>query len=533
VLLALLLLLPLTAEARPVLPPEAGAEVGAAFARAKPTWILSAASLSEDGVKASANVDGIPTTIMLGTPDTCAEADRIGPFCATFTPEVTPEARRTLAAAFAPIPATLWKDATTKDPRADDTKPPPPPETRAGLAIAAYLLALLLGLGAGKLKKSGYLLTIVASVTCAALPFVLPVPPLDGVALLLCVVVARGLSAASRPAFALVLAVVASVFALGVVEFASRLMLPAPLDPGRLPPFLLDGAADADLRCQVLAGHVDPARRDPEPSPRARTVLHLGDSMLLANGLGPGLRATDLLERDDPTTLHRNAGVAGTGPDVALVLAPALLARYRPELVVLHVFAGNDLADAGAPLPCCPRGALAVDGAEARPACTPERWTFDPDLALQQLRAPFPVLALPLASARHLSHAIRVAGLSLATRRRPEVDRERTLAVAVTALARVVAASGSRFRIVVVPDRVDLRHASKAGTGRAPPPHIALVSLLAATGSELVDAWPALFEARRARGEAMFMDTIEDDPHFSAEGHAAYARALAESRADR
>jgi len=75
-----------------------------------------------------------------------------------------------------------------------------------------------------------------------------------------------------------------------------------------------------------------------------RRVLHVGDSLVYMTEPG-GKSFPELLSKMEPGTVHVNAGVPGMGPDYYYLLARRWLAKERFDLVVMHLFVGNDLGD--------------------------------------------------------------------------------------------------------------------------------------------------------------------------------------------
>jgi hypothetical protein len=131
------------------------------------------------------------------------------------------------------------------------------------------------------------------------------------------------------------------------------------------------------------------ATRQTRPLPTdSHYVLHLGDSMIAWAPAGTQLAVARLDASD--THAHAQAGIVGTGPDCAL-----LVLRDMPpaDLVVLHLFAFNDLADLDAgyawcdgqslfdydtrpPTLRCPDGPAAALGVTGRVMATPAPWVL-------------------------------------------------------------------------------------------------------------------------------------------------------------
>jgi hypothetical protein len=91
-------------------------------------------------------------------------------------------------------------------------------------------------------------------------------------------------------------------------------------------------------------------------SPRAgvtRRVLHLGDSMAFGFGVPRDQTFTAELERLEPGVQHINAGVPGTAPDAYLAELQQWLTTHEIDVVVMHVYEGNDLDGLDSLYPCC------------------------------------------------------------------------------------------------------------------------------------------------------------------------------------
>lgn len=89
-----------------------------------------------------------------------------------------------------------------------------------------------------------------------------------------------------------------------------------------------------------------PAPRSPGAAPR---VLTLGDAFTSGEGVGTAgawpRRLEEILRRDRPGAEVLNFGVTGYGPNQYAAVARAMVPRYRPDVVLIGLFA-NDLRDA-------------------------------------------------------------------------------------------------------------------------------------------------------------------------------------------
>jgi hypothetical protein len=91
-------------------------------------------------------------------------------------------------------------------------------------------------------------------------------------------------------------------------------------------------------------------------SPRGdvtRRVLHLGDSIAFGFNLPRDRTVTAELERLEPGTEHINAAIPGTAPDAYLAELQPWVTSQEIDVVVMHVYEGNDLAGLDSRFPCC------------------------------------------------------------------------------------------------------------------------------------------------------------------------------------
>jgi len=175
-----------------------------------------------------------------------------------------------------------------------------------------------------------------------------------------------------------------------VLELGARLFLPPP--PGFPsnggPHLLLADALRVDLThqpwdtlckeivCSIVYGDqysgifdlsaserdiVTPRHFVARPDARRR-VLHLGDSMAFGFGLPRDATFTADLERLEPGVQHINAGIPGTAPDAYFAVLQRWIATQQIDLVVMHVFEGNDLDGLDSRYPCCNWQALLAYG---------------------------------------------------------------------------------------------------------------------------------------------------------------------------
>src|SRR5262249_12497842 len=103
---------------------------------------------------------------------------------------------------------------------------------------------------------------------------------------------------------------------------------------------------------------------------RARRVLHLGDSMAFGFGLPRDQTFTAGLERLEPGVQHINAAIPGTAPDAYLAVMQSWLKTQPVDLVVMHIYEGNDLDGLDSRYPCCDwQSLLTYDAPDAALRC--------------------------------------------------------------------------------------------------------------------------------------------------------------------
>jgi hypothetical protein len=104
---------------------------------------------------------------------------------------------------------------------------------------------------------------------------------------------------------------------------------------------------------ETIADHTEvlPERFTPR-SGASRRVLHVGDSMVFGANVPRGQTFVADLEKLEPEVQHINAGISGTSPDDYLLVTRGWVARHPVDVVVMYLFAGNDLIDMDAPHPC-------------------------------------------------------------------------------------------------------------------------------------------------------------------------------------
>jgi len=239
---------------------------------------------------------------------------------------------------------------------------------------------------------------------------------------------------------------------------------------------------------------------------------------------GAGVQPTDTfparLGALEPESLHENAGVPAIGPDGYLALARRWLPVLRPELVVVSLFAGNDLIELDSPYPCCEWGPLlAYDGPAPSLRCPTARGLESRSLALEWLRStsPPPYLLRTTAAVSAFS-AYATAAFLQPERHAPTIGEDVTLAhlgSIVAALRDESRTQGAELAVVVLPLRASLASPSPRATVGFQT-GASMVDIARRQHVLVLDAWNLLEAESRARGvDPLFADAV----HFSRAGH--------------
>ncbi len=404
-----------------VLPPSAAAPIAQAFARMEPTLRTEQVEILRDHVDARVCAAAGNTTacftVRLDAPRADCPGRTSGPFCLTF-PEGPPAAAAlaTIEQALDPVDGSvIWASpsaGSNAGPAVSRSEPPTaeaePDRWPATLTTSVALVAVPIGLGALvgwvirrvlRRRLGGF----VAAIACVGVPaagafgLVTHFPVIGlwdaGIEGLL-----FGLGAlwSAHRALAesrnlLLLAGSLSVSLLGL-ELGARLTLPPPpAFPTRGGPHLLLAEAlrgdlthqpwdtlSKEIVCSIVYGDQYPGvfapgavRRDDivtpgEFTPRQdarRRVLHLGDSMAFGFGLTRDETFTAGLERLEPGVQHINAAIPGTAPDAYFAVLLQWIAAQPIDLVVMHIYEGNDLDGLDSRHPCCDWQSLLAYGA--------------------------------------------------------------------------------------------------------------------------------------------------------------------------
>jgi lysophospholipase L1-like esterase len=283
--------------------------------------------------------------------------------------------------------------------------------------------------------------------------------------------------------------------------------------------------------------------------PGALRVAVLGDSMTAGIATDEGRRFVGRLQSSLAAAAERpvevmNFGVASASTGSELVTWREVVAGYRPDLVLLAFFTGNDLGDNSARLTRAPRvyfdlggeGRL-VPGADPEPTPALARWLDRHSrlyvwqkVAFRQLRGP------AVAAARGVEPGQRI----FAREAGPDVEHAWRVTVALLRQLRdEVEASGARFGAVVVPcaEQVDdalwddlARRGREAGLdlGREEPSR-RLAAIWAQERISAIDLTPVFVAAARGPGEGTASAAglyLLGRFHLNDEGHHLAAEAI-------
>jgi len=351
-----------------------------------------------------------------------------------------------------------------------------------------------------------------------------------------------------------VLLVVSSLVAsFCLLELASRLFLPPPPGfPTKGGPHLLLASAlrnathqpwDSlckDIVCSVVYGDqyspifdisasqreiVTPRNFTPRGGATYR-VLHLGDSMAFGFGLPRNETFTAVLESLQPNVQHINAAVPGTAPDAYLGVMRRWIASHKIDLVVMHIYEGNDLDGLDSQYPCCDWQSLLVyDGGVAALRCAQ---AVAPDLGhagLTWLRyhnpPPYLVRALvdTSSAAAHLAAALTLEPFFLVDQ--PTQTRLEHIELILRAARKELEARHIALVVDVLPARTWLE-TLVTWQHHAP----AIVATAQRAGVPVLDASDVYRDAV-VNGQKLFFDHPADI-HFAAKGHSLLATWLHE-----
>lgn len=252
--------------------------------------------------------------------------------------------------------------------------------------------------------------------------------------------------------------------------------------------------------------------------PKARHVLHIGDSMTFGLGVDRQHTFQAVLERHEPETQHINGGIPGTAPDAYYLVLRRWLDLHRIDLAVMYLFEGNDVRGLGESYPCCEWRPLLAYGADGPTPRCPEAPRLDLSKAgshwlLYNSPPPFLLRALiPYSSAAAFASAQIVSGFVLQNLIEVEETNETQLAH-LEAILHATAADLARrrvpFAVAVLPSRSWVEDA--ASSHEAP----AIADRARRAGLPTLDLSEPIHEAAK-QGQVLF---LPNDPHFNQAGN--------------
>jgi hypothetical protein len=294
-----------------------------------------------------------------------------------------------------------------------------------------------------------------------------------------------------------------------------------------------------DLVCSIVYGERYPpifdsasARREivtpltftPRKKARQR-VLHLGDSMAFGFGLPRDQTFTAQLELLEPDVQHINAAIPGTAPDAYLALLGRWIETQPIDLVVMHVYEGNDLDGLDSRYPCCDWQSLLVyqaDGAALRCAQATAPALGRAGFTWLRYHTPPPYLLRALigtsSAAAYVGAAMSLEPYFLTDQ--PLDSRVDHLTAILRAARDTLATGDVAFAVAVLPGRPWLEDPN-SWQHYSP-------SILEATRRAGVQAFDSsdFFRDAVARGQSLFFEN--GDIHFNANGHRLLANWLHE-----
>ncbi len=255
-----------------------------------------------------------------------------------------------------------------------------------------------------------------------------------------------------------------------------------------------------------------------------RIVLHVGDSMVYGASVDRGEAFPEQLAQQEPEVEHINAGVPGVGPDAYYAVTQGWLRVMTPDVVVFHLFVGNDLRDLGTPYTCCASGALlAYPRGHAPTLRCPQPRALDRSVAPFRHyveSSPAPYVLRTTGSVSMLSAHLADAITRHTTRTMPTPgDADRQLGAILRALRDELAARRSRLVVSILPLRSALAgNSPEAAAGRND--HQRMRRTAEALDVPIVDSWDLFADAvRRTGDDAWFVPRQPSDPHFSPAGN--------------
>ncbi len=258
-------------------------------------------------------------------------------------------------------------------------------------------------------------------------------------------------------------------------------------------------------------------------------VLHVGDSMVQGTTVGLANTFVAELDRLDPGRSHVNAGVDGTGPDHYFLLIQNWIKQLQVDTVVLHLFPANDLMELDQGQRSCRGESLLTYGdgrVQARCAEPDSQAPFWLAPAFAQAPYAIRLLSHHSAAARLIQEALLRVQKAMVS---PSGDfASEHLGQVLQALGDSLAERDIRLVVTVLPFRGQLEDpdAQPESTRTERAQTLATCRELELQTLDLEGHFQALVDEKGA--EALFLDEIPGDIHWSTAGHAAVAEWLSE-----
>ncbi|MBL6975016.1 MAG: hypothetical protein ISR64_04730 [Deltaproteobacteria bacterium] len=419
---------------------------------------------------------------------------------------------------------------------------PPNPCLMAGATLAFPFVAGLCAGWAIRVLRRGRFTSGFSAAAIGLAPVVIPfiLPPFfmgiglwDGLTLsclagLGAFVTAHELAARPSPGN-LALGAVVTLAGLALLEGGSRLFLSSPpaFPPAREARFVIpeEGAFPLDKgtwRMLYPALHPeDFAQRTRVAAKATRHVLHVGDSMVEGLGLAPSASFPAVMTRLDKGVAHLNAGVSGTGPDFYYALARSWMKVLDVDLVVLHLFVGNDFDEMDFPYAYCDDGPL-LDYGDQGPVwnCPEPRWgatrnwprLVSPAPYFLRVSTEFSVLA------RHLCSLFWHMTTSYGRDSQDEEAFAHFRSI-MEALDRETRQAGARLTVVFLPDHWAILN-EDGGRYEDTPVRKRMFETCESLGIPTLDAADLFRRAIAEKGSReWFISQISIDPHLNPRGH--------------
>jgi hypothetical protein len=254
-------------------------------------------------------------------------------------------------------------------------------------------------------------------------------------------------------------------------------------------------------------------------SPGAPLVVHLGDSMVHGNSVPFQETFVGVLSQLDGHRLHLNAGIPGVSTDYEYLLFKQLTGRLTIDSVVLYMFAGNDLFEAGVRYPFCRMDRL-LDFTGEKPLWTCPQPVGPVSFRHRLLAARPPALLRSLASHSVAARRLLRGFVALRLDTLPEARALSVIRSSLAALRDDVHARGIHLQVVILPDRTELELNYEQARRRRE----ILLEVVGETGLDPIDSEPFL-RALMGNGpfDSWFESEMPEDIHWSRATHERFA----------